>query len=187
VRHPRRGGEGIRDLIDRRAFLGVAAAALAAPFAAVPRGARSALAAALAPELQRALEKSPFVYVSPLRADGSESSCHAEVWYGWIDGSVVLITGSERWKARSLRRGLDRARLWVGDFGRWDRLVGRNEGFRQGPSFEARAALARDGALLERLLAIFAAKYPDEIDRWRERMRQGHADGTRVLIRYTPV
>jgi hypothetical protein len=189
VRHPRRGGEGIRDLIDRRAFLWAAVSALGLPFAAAPRRARSAgsQAGALAPDLQRALEKSPFVYVSPLRADGSESACHAEVWYGWIDGSVVLITGSERWKARSVRRGLDRARLWVGDFGRWERVVGRSERFREGPSFEARAVIARDGALLERLLAIFAEKYPEEIDRWRDRMRQGYADGTRVLVRYTPI
>jgi hypothetical protein len=134
----------------------------------------------------RALETSPFVYVSPLRSDGSESRCHAEVWYGWLDGAAVVITASERWKARSVGRGLDRARLWVGDFGRSGGLLGQGERFRQGPSFDAKAAIVRDDALLDRLLATFARKYPAEIDRWRDRMRKEYADGRRVLIRYTP-
>ena len=90
------------------------------------------------------------------------------------------------WKARSVAKGLDRARIWVGDHGGWTRVLGHNEAFRAGPSFDARAALVRDEALLDRLLSIFEAKYPDEIGKWRDRMRKGYADGTRVLIRYTP-
>jgi len=44
-----------------------------------------------------------------------------------------------------------------------------------------------DDALLDRLLAIYDRKYPGEIDKWRDRMRSGYADGSRILIRYTPV
>jgi hypothetical protein len=189
VRHPHRRRAGIGHLTDRRAFLRIALAALLAPLAAPARPARSegTSGSGLSPELKRALETSPFVYVSPLRSDGSESRCHAEVWYGWLDGAAVVITGSERWKARSVRRGLDRARLWVGDFGRSERLLGQSERFRQAPSFEARAAIVRDEALLERLLATFATKYPEEIEHWRGRMREGYADGTRVVVRYTPL
>jgi hypothetical protein len=180
VRDPRRRGRpGVRHLIDRRTFL---LASLAGAFA--PRA--LARAAELARPLEEALERSRFAYVSPLRSDGRESTCHGEVWFGWLDGAVVVITGRERWKARALARGLDRARLWVGDHGQWRRLVGSSEEFRRAPSFEARAALAQDPALLERLLAAFERKYPDEIGRWRDRMRQGFADGSRVLIRYTP-
>ena len=65
-------------------------------------------------------------------------------------------------------------------------FLGHDQGFRQAPSFEARAEAVKDDALLERLLAIYAKKYPDEIDKWRDRMRRGYTDGTRVLIRYTP-
>jgi len=126
------------------------------------------------------------VYVSPLRADGRESACHGEVWFGWLDGAVVVITGSERWKARALARGLDRARIWVGDHGTWKGLIGANEEFRKAPAFEARAAIAKDAQLLDRLLATFERKYPEEIGRWRDKMRKGFADGSRVLIRYTP-
>ena len=69
-----------------------------------------------------ALKQSGLVYISPLRADGSESTCHGEVWFAWLDGSVVIITGRDRWKARAVARGLDGARLWVGDHGPWKRL-----------------------------------------------------------------
>ncbi len=163
-------------MISRRGFLGGSLVALLAPSALVR-----------AAELERALEDSGFVYVSPLRSDGAESTCHGEVWYGWIDGSVVLITGSERWKARSVRKGLDRARIWVGDHGRWKKLIGTNEEFRKAPRFDARAEIVKDDALLDRLLAIYEKKYPEEIADWRDRMRQGYADGSRVLVRYRPV
>jgi hypothetical protein len=171
-----RGESGVGHLIDRRTFLSASLALAAAP-----------VAFARAAELESALETSPLVYVSPLRADGSESTCHGEVWFGWLDGAVVLITGSERWKARAVRRGLDRARLWVGDHGRWKGVLGRNEEFRQAPRFDARAAFSRDEALLERLLRIYDRKYPQEIAEWRPRMQAGFRDGSRVLVRYTPL
>lgn len=134
----------------------------------------------------RALEKSEFVYVSPLRSDGSESTCHGEVWYGWLDGAVVINTAPGTWKARALAKGLDRARIWVGDYGRWKRMLGTSDDFRKGPSFYARAERSRDEALLERLLALYDEKYPEEIGRWRDRMRQGFHDGSRLLVRYVP-
>jgi hypothetical protein len=151
------------------------------------RAGEGASAAALPPATVAALETSRFVYVSPLRADGSESTCHGEVWFAWLDGAVVVISAATTWKARALAAGLGRARLWVGDRGRWRGLFGHNEEFRQAPSFDARATLVRgDTALLDRLLSRYDAKYPDEIGNWRDRMRQGYADGSRVLIRYAP-
>jgi hypothetical protein len=135
----------------------------------------------------RALAESPYVYVSPLRSDGEESRCHGEVWFGWIDGAVVLNTGSETWKARSVRRGRDRARIWVGDFGRWKGKLGKNEDFRSGPAFDARAEFVEDVRVLDRLLAQYDEKYPAEIGKWRDRMRNGFADGSRSLIRYRPL
>jgi hypothetical protein len=163
-------------LIDRRAFLGGSVGFLLAPVALVR-----------AAERQTALEKSGLVYVSPLKSDGAESSCHAEIWFAWLDGAVVVITASERWRARAIANGLDRARIWVGDHGRWKQLVGRNEDFRQAPKFDARAEAVKDEALLERMLAEFERKYPAEIGKWREKMRGGFHDGSRTLIRYTPL
>ena len=75
--------------LDRRSFLRGSLALLVAP-AALARAA----------ELEQALETSGLVYVSPLRTDGRESTCHGEVWFGWIDGAVVINTSKETWKAR---------------------------------------------------------------------------------------
>ncbi|UCE86559.1 MAG: hypothetical protein JSU66_02140 [Deltaproteobacteria bacterium] len=177
-------------MIHRRAFLSGSLAVFTWPLAArvarAQAGAEPAGTGALPPATLRALEASPYVYVSPLLAGGRESTCHGEVWYGWIDGAVVLTTGTTTWKARSIARGHDEARIWVGDYGRWKTLTGRSEDFRAGPSFVARARIVEDSALLDRLLRIFDKKYPDEIGRWRDRMRRGHASGERVLIRYRP-
>ncbi len=142
-------------------------------------------AAALSDDVTALLEKSGFVYVSPLLASGAESRCHGEVWFGWVDGSVVLITSKESWKARALARGLAGARIWVGDHGRVGRVLG-NDAFRAAPSFEARASQSSDPALLDRLLAVYRKKYPDEIETWEPRFRKGLESGERVLIRYQP-
>ncbi len=131
------------------------------------------------------LESSPFVYISPLLADGRESRCHAELWYAWLDDSIVVTVSSDRWKAKALARGLDRARIWVGDHGRWKRMFGGpNEGFRKAPRFDARAERIADPKMIDRLLAVYSKKYPAEIAVWRERMKTGSVDGSRQLIRY---
>ena len=176
-----------RARFGRRAFLRGALGLLAWPLAArAPRVAAEPIRATLPPETLRALETSRTVYVSPLLADGRESSCHGEVWYDFIDGAVVLTTSRTSWKARSLAKGYDTARIWVGDHGRWKRIGGKREAFRDAPSFDARASRSTDPALVDRLLASFEVKYPEEIGRWRDRMRRGHASGERVLIRYQP-
>jgi hypothetical protein len=100
---------------------------------------------------------------------------------------VVVTVARDGWKARAVARGLDRARIWVGDHGRWKRLGIESDAFRGAPHFDARAERVQDPALLERLLSAYDRKYPQEIARWRERMRQGYRDGSRALLRYTPM
>ena len=178
-------------MISRRGFLLAAASlALSPAILAAPAAARRRVLAGdprgVDPELASALATSPFVYISPLRANGAESTCHAEVWFAWLDGAVLIITATSGWKARAAAHGLERARLWVGDHGRWKTLGVRSDAFRAAPSFVARAAASKDTALLERVLATYDRKYPAEIGTWRERMRSGFADGTRVLLRYVP-
>ncbi|HKJ23459.1 MAG TPA: hypothetical protein VKB65_01460 [Myxococcota bacterium] len=181
--------------ISRRAFVAGALALWAAPWrarAGTPAPPIAGLVGPdgkVVPELAAALEKVEFVYVNPRLADGSPSTCHAEVWFAWLDGTVVTTTARDGWKARAQARGLDRARLWFGNFGRWkSRIAGaRNEAFRRGPNFEARVTREHDPALLERVLAVYARKYPAEIGRWRERMRREVASGERVILRYRPL
>jgi hypothetical protein len=170
--------------VKRRQFIARAIVWVAGSLTAPLLGARAANAGK---PLRTLLETSSFVYVSPLRSDGSESKCHAEVWYAWLDDAVVMIVASDRWKARAIERGLGKARIWVGDHGRLSGWISNDESFRKAPSFEARGEKLRDEALLDRLLTAYEQKYPSEIDQWRDRMRQGHADGSRVLVRYRPV
>ena len=174
-------------MIDRRTFLKWSAISAAGTWA-LPFPSRSEPGAGVSRSgLEVALRESPYVYVSPLKSNGEESTCHGEVWYAWLDGAVVMTVASDRWKARAVDSGLDRARIWVGDHGRWKGVLGRNEDFRKAPVFDARAEKLWDADLLERLLAEYDRKYPDSIDRWRDRMRSGNADRSRVLIRYVPI
>ncbi len=169
-------------MLSRRSFVLGALAILAWPV----RRAR----AALPEKTVQALDKSPYVYISPLKSDGKESRCHGEVWYGWLDGDAVIITSEESWKATALAKGLDRAYLWVGDYGRVKSIANRvsgKEAFRAGPRFEARARRVTDTALLERLMKTFTAKYPEEFGDWEAKMRKGFADGSRHLIAYRPI
>jgi len=179
------GGPSATPCIARRDLLGLGLTGFAA--LALPRfaAARTPSSSAASTGLGHELAGSEFVYISPFRSDGSESKCHGEVWYGWLDDAVVIVTSKTTWKARALQRGLDQARVWVGNHGRWKTWYGgRNEQFRSAPSFRAQAEFTREPELLERLMALYATKYPDEFDDWGPRQRAGIADGSRILIRY---
>jgi hypothetical protein len=169
---------------SRRSFL-AALVASAAAFLLPRRRARADEEAFALPEATRAaLAESPLIYLSPLRSDGAESVCHGEVWFVRDGAELLVVTATDRWKARAVSGGLDRARIWVGDFGRWKKADGR---FKTGPSFVAKARFDADASVIESALAAFGAKYPDEWGKWEPRFRKGLADGSRVLIRYRPV
>jgi hypothetical protein len=133
---------------------------------------------------QSALEKGKLVYVSPLRADGRESRCHGEVWYFWDRGAVVIATATGGWKTRAVKGGKDKARIWVGDFGPYSQA---GEKLRGAPTFLASAAVDADSATFERLLASYGTRYPDEWGKWKPRFESSHADGSRTVVRYTPI
>ena len=99
-------------------------------------------------------------------------------------GSVVLATASKSWKARALRSGRDRARIWVGDFGP---VSGAGDKFRSAPSFLAKATRDLDDAAFARLLEAFGKKYPDGWGKWEPRFKSGWEDGSRTMIRYVPI
>lgn len=169
-------------LWSRREFLTLTLSAAGALW--LPRAARGeGEAAGLAEPARAALAESPLVYVSPLRKDGSESRCHGEVWFVEDGSDFLVVTADDRWRAVAVRRGLDRARVWVGDFGVWT----RSDRFRSGPRFLARASFESDAAARERALERFGAKYAREWGKWGPRFRKGLSDGSRVLLRYRPV
>jgi hypothetical protein len=51
----------------------------------------------------------------------------------------------------------------------------------------ARATIEPDRAVFERLMERFATRYADEWGKWGPRFRKGWDDGSRVMIRYTPI
>ena len=172
--------------IDRRTFLGAAALALLAP--RIGFAEPGLAAAALPAATQQLLETSKFAYVSPLQKDGRESSCHGEVWFAWLDGAVLVNSRRSTWKVKALQQGLDRARVWVGDHGRWKPVLGGtpDDAFRKAPSFDARASFETDRKWNDQLIALYEKKYQGEFSRWREDMQTGFYSGQRMLIRYTP-
>lgn len=169
--------------VTRRGLL-IGSGALAGAWLLAPRALRAAGDYALDATTVEALRTSPVVYISPLLRSGAESRCHGEVWFFFDRGGVVIFTARDRWKARAVEAGRDRARLWVGDFG----PVGRaGDRFRSAPSFEARAEIETRVDVFERLMSTFAIRYADEWSRWQPRFQQGFEDGSRVMIRYTPI
>jgi hypothetical protein len=148
----------------------------------LPRGMLRADEAFTLPDATRAaLGESPLIYLSPLRSNGAESTCHGEVWFVQDGAELLVVTASDRWKALAVDRGLDRARIWVGDFGQWKKSDGR---FKTGPTFLTKARFDAEDPVIEAALTAFGAKYPEEWDKWEPRFRKGLADGSRVLIRY---
>jgi hypothetical protein len=144
---------------------------------------RTFAAAGTGPSLDAALAESDLVYVTPLRADGQESRCQAEVWFAADGGDAVVVTASDAWRARAVDAGLNRARIWVGEVGVWSES---NGGYRDLPGATAQVTRVQDPAEHTRLLALFGDKYSLEWVIWGPRFRKGLADGSRVMLRYHP-
>ena len=161
-------------MFDRRTFLGFSIAGLT--LAALPGRLRS--------EATGDMAKSPLIYISPLKQDGTESSCQAEVWFQLHDGAMYVVTSSTAWRALAVGKGLNSARVWVGDVGQWQQADGR---YRSLPAVMTRAALVGDKSVHTAVLGKMGAKYADEWSSWGPRFRDGLAEGSRVMLRYTPV
>ncbi len=135
---------------------------------------------------QAAIETSKLIYITPVKSDGKESACHAEVWF-YADGAdLLVVTKQALWRSRAIQRGLDRARIWVGDHGVWKSSDGA---FRNAPSFLAQAKhISGDAQAVGRTLKAMGAKYADEgWSTYGPRFKKGLADGSRVLLRYRPI
>ncbi len=165
-------------MTNRRSLLvlsGAALATCAAPFRLSRQPLRT--------QPRKRLNESDIIYITPLKKGGAESTCHAEVWFVYDAGVIYVVTSSKAWRARAVGLGLDRARMWVGEFGTWK---DSNEAYRKAPELNATAALIDDAATHEHALGVFGKKYYLEWLVWGPRFKNGLADGSRVLLRYTP-
>lgn len=137
-----------------------------------------------AKDIRAAMNSSDLIYVTPIKSNGEESRCQSEIWFVNDGTDMFVCTGSDSWRARAARKGVDRARIWVGDVGNWQRA---RPLYKQLPKVEARATIIEDKARQNEILALFGKKYPDEWDTYGPRFRNGLANGGRTMIRYRPL
>ena len=130
------------------------------------------------------LAESALIYITPLKQDGTESSCQAEVWFQLHDGAMYVVTSNKAWRSVAIGKGLSSARVWVGDVGQWKSADGKYKAL---PVVTTQAAIVGDKAVQATVLAKMGAKYSAEWGTWGPRFNDGLADGSRVMLRYTPV
>ncbi len=149
-------------------FSQLAGAAHAAP-AVQPRSAAAALGT------------TDLIYLTPIRSDGKESRCQAEVWFVHEGASIWVVTDANTWRARAIARSLHSARIWVGDVGPWGKSQRR---YRSLPNLLARGQRVTGKQQQELALKRFGSKYAGEWLLWGPRFRSGLARGSRVLLQY---
>lgn len=130
--------------------------------------------------LPAAADESDLIYLTPLKRDGGESRCQAEVWFVRDGAELVVVTAADAWRARAVAQGLKRTRIWVGDVGVWN----DDARYKALPAVEATADFVTDSGARERFLERFGNKYSLEWVLWGPRFRNGLADGSRVMLRY---
>lgn len=140
----------------------VVAAALAAPTPG---------STGLSPEMSKQLDESKYVYIQSQRKDGSFGA-PAEIWFMRHDGAVWVASRPTSWRARRIRAGRPLAKVHALNA--------------SGPAFEASGAIVADPAVWQVLFDTFAKRYPDGWPRHEKAFRDGSADGSYVLIRYSP-
>lgn len=171
---------------------GLAAATLGSTLSSAARGAAANAAstrpaqhtnpAAINSVARRALMTSDLLYLTPLHKSGKESRCHAEVWFVERAGVVYIVTADKAWRARAINIGLPRARIWVGDFGPWQKATER---FRSAPTFVGQGARVTDASEITSVLDLYGDKYRLQWLLWKGRFRDGLKSGSRVMLRYT--
>jgi hypothetical protein len=131
----------------------------------------TAAAAAVSPDVDRALHDAKYVYIQSERKSGQLGKA-AEIWF-YYDGKAVYVgTPPTSWRVRRIKRGHPKAHIAVGKA--------------DGPAFEARGEVVHDAAVEQRLMDEYSRKYPEGWSRFADKFRDGFKSGERVLVRYTP-
>ena len=129
------------------------------------------------------LNTSQLIYLTPIKSDGEESKCKAEIWFGFHNNEIYVVTPATAWRSEAIRKKLTSTRIWVGDFGNWQRA---NEKFREAPELMATGSIVEDEEVHAEVLEVMGKKYTREWGRWGPQFKSALEDGTRVMIKYTP-
>src|SRR5262245_50960073 len=131
----------------------------------------AAAAAALSPDVDRALHDAKYVYVQSERKSGQLGK-PAEIWF-FYDGKAVYVgTPPTSWRVRRIKAGRKKAHIAVGKA--------------DGPAFDATGEVVHDAATEQKMLEEYARKYPEGWARFADKFKEGFKTGERVLVRYTP-
>lgn len=128
-------------------------------------------AAGLSPAMQKQLGETKYVYIQSQRKDGSFGQ-PAEIWFFLHEGAVYVGSKKTSWRARRILKGHTAAKV--------------HAFMPSGPSFDAVGQIIESQETWKLLFDAFAKKYPEGWPTYEKDFRQGAADGTRVLIRYSP-
>jgi hypothetical protein len=142
------------------------------------------LVAAKASSIKQAIDSSDLIYLTAIRSDGNESSCQSEVWFVPRGSDLYVVTATSSWRVRALKKGLNKARIWVGDLGPWQGTEGK---YKDLPILDAMAAEVTDATEQEQILDKFGSKYTAGWIFYGSRFRDGLADGSRTMVRYRPM
>jgi len=134
--------------------------------------------------LKSGLETSDLIYLTPLKTNGNNSQCQAEVWFVSDSVNIFVVTATDTWRTQAVRQGLTKTRIWVGDLGNWQ---GTNGKYRKLPQLQAIASIVDDPNEHRRVLELFGSKYRLEWLVWGSRFRTGLNNGSRVMLQYAPV
>jgi len=160
--------------MDRRYFLKTATAL----------GGMGLVNPTLANPIATGLRTSDLVYLSPIKSNGDESACQAEIWFAYDGASIYVCTDSESWRATAPTLGLAMTRIWVGDLGQWQDTEGQ---YKNLPALVAKASIESNREEQTRVLELFGDKYRISWLVWGRRFRKGLADGSRTMVKYQPI
>ena len=142
-----------------------------APLAVLVATLVTTAAAALSPDVDRALRDAKYVYVQSERKSGQLGK-PAEIWF-YYDGKAVYVgTPPTSWRVRRIKAGRKKAHIAVGKT--------------DGPAFDATGEVVHDAAAEQKMMEEYARKYPEGWARFADKFREGFKSGERVLVRYTP-
>ena len=144
-------------------------------------GTAHAAPAAKPPSAAAALAQTDLIYLTPMRSNGKESRCQAEVWFVHEGTRIWVVTDARTWRARAIASNLRSARIWVGDVGPWSKSQRRYRGL---PNVMAHGQRVTGKEQHELALKRFGSKYSGEWLLWGPRFRSGLASGARVLLQY---
>jgi len=159
----------------RRRYVGFALLALTLP----------SLALAASAEVESKLDTAKYVYVASTRKSGALGK-PSEIWFMHHGGAVYVGTPPTSWRVKRIKAGRPKAKIWIGKADGTNMRGASEKDLEALPSFTATGSVVKDPKLEEQLFQTFAKKYADGWSSFEEKFRKGFADGSRVLVKYTP-